>query len=62
MAARMLRDQLNWEGFAVGRKHVGMLMARIGIAATYRKPDTSKEHPGHDVSPYPAVRTHRQPG
>jgi len=31
MCARMLRDQLNREGFDVGRKHVGTLMKRMGI-------------------------------
>ncbi len=52
MGARMLRDQLNREGFTVGRKHVGTLMKRMGIEALYRKPGTSKKHPGHDVYPY----------
>ena len=52
MGARMLRDQLNRSGVAVGRKHVGSLMARMGIAALYRKPGTSKKHPGHKVYPY----------
>ncbi|BBP03580.1 hypothetical protein TPL01_11190 [Sulfuriferula plumbiphila] len=33
MGARMLRDQLNREGFNVGRKHVGTLMERMGIGA-----------------------------
>jgi putative transposase len=50
--ARMLRDMLNREGFAVGRKHVATLMARMGIEALYRKPNTSKKHPGHTVYPY----------
>jgi putative transposase len=50
--ARMLRDMLNREGFAVGRKHVATLMARMGIEALYRKPNTSKKHPGHKVYPY----------
>ncbi len=52
MGARMLRDQLNREGFDVGRKHVGTLMKRMGMAALYRKPGTSTQHPGHDVYPY----------
>ena len=52
MGARMLCDQLNREGFAVGRKHVGTLMKRMGMAALYRKPGTSTKHPGHDVYPY----------
>ena len=33
MGARMLRDQLNREGYDVGRKHVGTLMKRMGIEA-----------------------------
>ena len=52
MGARMLRDQLNRAGYAVGRKHVGTLMKRMGIGALYRKPGTSKKHPGHKVYPY----------
>jgi putative transposase len=52
MGARMLRDQLNREGFTVGRKHVSTLMARMGMEALYRKPGTSTKHPGHDVYPY----------
>ncbi len=52
MGARMLRDQLNREGFTVGRKHVGTLMKRMGIEALYRKLGISKKHPGHDVYPY----------
>lgn len=50
--ARLLRDLLRREGFAVGRKHVGTLMAKMGIEALYRKPNTSKKHPGHPVYPY----------
>lgn len=52
MGARMLRDQLNREGFNVGRNHVGTLMARMGMEALYRKPGTSKKHPGHEIYPY----------
>ena len=52
MGARMLRGQLNWEGFTVGRKHVGTLTARMGMEALYRKPGTSKKHPGHEIYPY----------
>ena len=43
--ARMLRDMLKLEGIEVGRKHVRTLMERIGIAAIYRKPNTSAPHP-----------------
>lgn len=52
MGTRMLRDQLNREGGAVDRKHVGTLMKRMGIVALYRKPGTSTKHPGHNVYPY----------
>ena len=52
MGARMLRDQLNREGFDVGRKHVGTLMKRMGVEALYKKPNTSKKHPGHKIYPY----------
>jgi putative transposase len=50
--SRMLRDMLKLRGFEVGRKHVGTLMRRMGIEALYRKPNTSKRHPGHQVYPY----------
>ena len=52
MGARMLRDQLSRMGFKVGRKHVSMLMKKMGIEALYRKPRTSKKHPEHAVYPY----------
>ena len=52
MGARMLRDQLNREGFDVGRTHVGTLMTRMGMAALYRRQGTSTSHPGHAVYPY----------
>lgn len=52
MGARMLQDQLNREGVSVGRKHVGSLMKRMGVEALYRKPGTSKKHPGHKIYPY----------
>ena len=50
--SRMLRDMLNREGFDVGRRHVATLMQRMCIEALYRKPNTSKKHPGHAVHPY----------
>lgn len=52
MGARMLRDQLVRKDRAVGRKHVGTLMKRMGTEAVYRKPKMSKKHPGHAVYPY----------
>ena len=52
MGARMLRDQLNRNGFEVGRKHVKTLMRKMGIEALYSKPSTSKKHPNHAIYPY----------
>ena len=40
--ARMLRDLLRREGHRIGRKRVRTVMARIGIEALYRKPNTSQ--------------------
>ena len=50
--SRMLRDLLHQEGITVGRKHMVTLMRRMGIQALYRKPTTSRRHPGHTVYPY----------
>lgn len=50
--ARMLRDMLKLEGIAVGRKHIGTLMAKMGIGAIYRKRNTSAPHPAHPIYPY----------
>ena len=53
MGARMLRNQLNREGFNVGRRHVRTLMRRMGIHAIYRKPkNTSANNPEHKVYSY----------
>jgi len=50
--ARMLRDLLQREGHAVGRKHVGTLMKKMGIEALYRRPNTSQRHAAHRIYPY----------
>ena len=50
--SRMLRDFLNREDVSLGRRHVTSLMKRIGIAAIYRRPNTSKPAPGHKIYPY----------
>jgi putative transposase len=52
MGARMLRDQLNRQGIAVGRRHVRTLMLRMGIDALAPQPGTSQAAPGHKVYPY----------
>ena len=50
--SRMLKVLLNGEGHEVGRCHVATLMKRMGIAAIYRRPNTSKPAPGHKIYPY----------
>ena len=50
--ARMLRDMLGLEGMVAGRRHVGTLMAKMGIEAIYRRRNTSKPHPEHRIYPY----------
>jgi putative transposase len=50
--ARMLRDLLRREAVVVGRRHVATLMKRMGIEAIYRRPNTSKPAPGHQIYPY----------
>ena len=46
------RDLLGLEGWKIGRKHVTTLMRRMGIAAIYRRKNTSRPHPEHTVFPY----------
>ena len=36
----------------MGRKHVRTLMDRMGIAAIYRRRNTSAPHPAHKIYPY----------
>ena len=53
MGSRQLRDQLHRLGYThVGRGRVRGLMRRMGVEALFRKPGTSKKHPGHTVYPY----------
>src|SRR5512137_2863743 len=50
--SRLLRDLLRLHGVVIGRKHVATLMRRMGIAALYRHPRTTRPHPEHHVFPY----------
>jgi putative transposase len=50
--SRMLRDLLAAEGIKVGRLHVSTLMKKMGVAAIYRRPNTSKPEPGHKIYAY----------
>jgi len=50
--SRMMRRLLRSEGIEVGRRHIRTLMRKMGIEALYRKRNTSRRHPGHEVYPY----------
>ena len=50
--SRMMQGLLKQEGFSVGRLHVATLMKRMGLAAIYRRPNTSKPAPEHKIYPY----------
>jgi len=50
--SRMLRGMLRSEGIGIGRRHVRMLMRRMGIEALYQRPRTTKPGPGHKIYPY----------
>jgi hypothetical protein len=51
--ARQLRKILAREAHPhAGRLHISTLMEKMGITASYRKPNTSKRHPAHKVYPY----------
>ena len=50
--ARRRRDLLGQEGRRVGRQRVAGLMAKMGIAARYRQPNTSRRKAGDQVYPY----------
>ena len=53
MSARKLSNQLQRDGFNVGRQHVRTLMRRMGIHAIYRKHrNTSGQNPAHKIYPY----------
>lgn len=52
LGARKLATMLKGEGLAVGRRHVGTLLRRMGLEAIYRKRRTSLPDPGHTLYPY----------
>ena len=52
LGARRLARLLQREGVDVGRRHVGTLMALMGIEAIYRKKRTSLPAKGHRIYPY----------
>ena len=43
---------LRLAGHRIGRKHVAILIGKMGIEALYCKANTSGRHPAHGVYPY----------
>jgi putative transposase len=52
LGSRRIEGELKDRGFTVNRKRVQRLMRRMGIAAVYPKPRTSKAGKGHKIYPY----------
>jgi putative transposase len=52
MGARMLRDQLNLQGYEIGRLHTKTLMNIANIHHISRQKSTSEKHPQHKIYPY----------
>lgn len=50
--SRKMRSLLKREGYEIGRRHTGTLMRKMGIAALYRKPNTSRRGKCAQVYPY----------
>jgi putative transposase len=50
--SRQMARHLRREGYAVGRKRIRRLMAKMGLAPIYRRPRTSTPHPEHRILPY----------
>jgi len=50
--SRRMTAWLQSQGYAVNRKRVQRLMQRMGLAAIYQRPRTSRAAPGHRIYPY----------
>ena len=50
--SRQMMRHLRRQGYAVGRKRVRRLMARMGLAAIYQRPRTTIPHPEHKIWSY----------
>ena len=46
------RQMMRHLGYAVGRKRVRRLMAKMGLAPIYQRPRTTVPHPTHRIYPY----------
>ena len=47
-----IADEDRGVGAKAGLRHVRALMRKMGVEALYRKKNTSRRHPGHEVFPY----------
>ena len=50
--SRQMARHLRRQGYAVGRKRIRRLMAKMGLAAVYQRPRTTVPHPEHRKWPY----------
>jgi putative transposase len=50
--ARMLKGFLKKKGFTIGRRHIARLMRLMGIAALYRRKQSTTRNPAHPIHPY----------
>ena len=50
--ARQIQYKLREEGLRVGRRRIRRIMLILGLEAIYKKPNTSKPNPEHQVYPY----------
>ncbi len=50
--SRQMARHLRREGYAVGRKRIRRLMAKMGLVPIYQRPRTTVPHPEHRVFPY----------
>ena len=50
--SRQMARYLRREGYAVGRKRVRRLMAKMGLEPIYQRPRTTVPHPEHQIYPY----------
>ena len=50
--ARQMARHLRREGYAIGRKRIRRLMAKMGLAPIYQRPRTTVPNPEHQIFPY----------
>jgi len=50
--SRQMARHLRREGYAVGRKRIRRLMAKMGLAPIYQRPRTTVPNPEHRIFPY----------